>query len=271
MNILVCIKQILDPEISPRDFEVDQRERRAVRGGANLVTNIFCENALETALQLREAGGGEITAVCFGPASAEESLRKALALKVDHAFRVDSSEVERPNSNSAALAIAQAIPKMGDFDVIMAGREAGDWGEGRTAGLLAEHLALPFVAMVDQIHMSPAEGSTQIELHRQTDFGTEVVQASMPLVTSITNHDGNVPRIPKTRDIMLAHRKELTTLSLDDLGLSAEQVNQEGAKTAVVDLFIPERKTQCEFIEGDSPAEKLAAFSEKISAVLRSI
>ena len=63
MNIIVCIKQILDPEIPARDFRVDSAKREAERGSANLVTNIFCENALETALQFREAHGGKITAL----------------------------------------------------------------------------------------------------------------------------------------------------------------------------------------------------------------
>jgi len=83
MNILVCLKQILDPEIPARDFRVDPVKLEAERGAANLVTNIFCENALETALQFRDAHGGKITALSCGPAGAEDVLRKALALKAD--------------------------------------------------------------------------------------------------------------------------------------------------------------------------------------------
>ena len=85
MNMIVCIKQILDPEIPARDFRIDSAAREAERGGANLVTNIFCENALETALQFREAHGGKITALSCGPDGAEDVLRKALALKADDA------------------------------------------------------------------------------------------------------------------------------------------------------------------------------------------
>ena len=78
MNIIVCLKQILDPEIPVRDFRVDGEKKEVVRGAANLVTNIFCENALETALQLREKlSGGKINALSFGAESAEDTLRKA--------------------------------------------------------------------------------------------------------------------------------------------------------------------------------------------------
>ena len=75
MNIIVCIKQILDPEIPARDFRVDSAQREAERGGASLVTNIFCENALETALQFRDAHGGKITVITCGGEATEEVLR----------------------------------------------------------------------------------------------------------------------------------------------------------------------------------------------------
>ena len=88
MNILVCLKQILDPEIPPRDFRVDAEKLEAQRGAAGLVMNIFCANALETALQFRERVGGKITALSFGDDTAEEVLRKALALRVDSAVLV---------------------------------------------------------------------------------------------------------------------------------------------------------------------------------------
>src|SRR5580700_552341 len=104
MNIIVCLKQILDPEIPARDFRVDVAKREAERGSANLVTNIFCENALETALQFREAHGGKITALTCGPDSTEEVLRKALALRADEAVHVDS-----PASNPDPLFVAKTL------------------------------------------------------------------------------------------------------------------------------------------------------------------
>src|SRR4029077_10733176 len=88
MNILVCMKQILDPEIPARDFRIDSARCEAERGSAALVTNIFCENALETALQFREAHGGKITTITCGSETAEDILRKALALRADEAVLV---------------------------------------------------------------------------------------------------------------------------------------------------------------------------------------
>jgi len=267
MKTLICLKQILDPEISPRDFQIDSERLEAAAGSANLVTNIFCENGLETALQLRDNIGGEITALTFGGEPTEEILRKALALKVDHAYRVDAIGTARFGSDSSALVLAAAVRKLGAFDLIMLGREAGDWGEGRTAGLLAEHLELPFVSFVDRIESDDAG----VRLERQTDFGREQLSVNLPVVMSITNNDANVPRIPKTRDIMMAHRKELTTWSLQDIGLDEEAVRRQAAATQVVELFVPEKTGDCEFISGDSAEQKVAALAEKITEVLRGV
>src|SRR4026208_2580483 len=105
MNILVCLKQILDPEIPAREFRVDAAKREAERGGANLVTNIFCENALETARQIRDAHTGEITALSVGPEGAEDVLRRALALRADTAVLA----VNEADSNPDPLFVAQTL------------------------------------------------------------------------------------------------------------------------------------------------------------------
>ena len=165
------------------------------------------------------------------------------------------------------MILAHAIGQLGDFDLILLGREAGDWGEGQTAGLLAERLGLPCVAFVDQI--KPAEGGVQLQ--RQTDFGREALTARLPLVLSITNHEANVPRIPKTRDIMMAHRKELQLLTLEEIGLDAETVRQTAGATQVVELYVPEKTSQCEFISGDSLEDRIRIMADRLVQVLGSV
>jgi electron transfer flavoprotein beta subunit len=267
MKTLVCLKQILDPEISPRDFQVDSDRLEAASGSASLVTNIFCENALETALQLREENDGEITALTFGSDSAEEVLRKALALRVDHAYRIADPGIQHCTSAAAATVLAAAIKKLGTFDIIMLGREAGDWGEGQTTGLVAELLGLPCVSFVDKIDIV----EVNVKLHRQTDFGREQLLAALPVVVSITNTESNVPRIPKTRDIMLAHRKQLTTWTLDDIGLDADKLAQASNSTQVVELYVPEETNNCEFMTGDTIDDRIREFAQRIVNIVQSV
>src|SRR3989449_6455467 len=172
MNLLVCLKQILDPEIPARDFRVDAVKHEAERGAANLVTNIFCENALETALQFRERiGSGRITVLSFGAATAEDSLRKALAMKADAAALVLNDGHPHPDPLTIARVLAAAIRKLGDFDLVMVGRESGDWRAGQTGGLLAQELGLPCVSFAARLE----NPDSKLRLRRQTATCCEVV------------------------------------------------------------------------------------------------
>src|ERR1041384_4723551 len=185
MNMLVCLKQILDPEIPPRDFKVDAERLEAQRGSAGLVMNIFCANALETALEFREQHEGKITALSFGEATAEEILRKALALRVDNAVLVTQDKPGRVEPMSVARVLSAAARKLGGIDLILVGREAGDWGEGQPGGLLAEELKWPCISSAENIEPS---GPAALKVHRQTDNGIEVLGAATPLVVTVTNH-----------------------------------------------------------------------------------
>jgi electron transfer flavoprotein beta subunit len=239
-------------------------KREAERGAATLVSNIFCENALETALQFRKRiGSGEITVLSFGAATAEDSLRKALAMKADEAALVLNDGQPHPDPLTVARVLAAAIRKLGGFDLVMVGREAGDWGAGQTGGLLAEELGLPCVSFVDQIEN--ADG--KLRLRRQTDTGWEILEAEPPVVITITNDEHNVPRIPKVRDVMMSYRQALLHWTLDDLGIDADEARAGNSYYEVVDLSIPQKETRCEFVTGDTLDERTEAFARRIVAV----
>ncbi len=265
MNILVCLKQILDPEIPARDFRVDAEKRIADAGAASFVTNIFCENALETALQLREKGvDAKITVLSYGAPAAEDSLRKALAMKADKAILVvNNDENSNPDSLAVAETLAAAIKKAGAFDLIMVGREAGDWGAGQTGGLLAEILQIPCVSFVDSIE----QANGKVRLKRQTDTGWEIVESETPVVITVTNDDKNVPRIPKVRDVMMSYRQPLTTWTLSDIGANADA----NSYYETAELLIPQKETECEFVAGDTLDEKVENFARRILEITASI
>jgi electron transfer flavoprotein beta subunit len=267
VNIIVCLKQILDPEIPARDFRVDAAKREAVRGNANLVTNIFCENALETALQFKEKFGGKITALIFAPESGEDVLRKALAMKADQAVLVLNDGASNPDPLAVAQVLAASVRKIGEFDLVMVGRESGDWGAGQTGGLLAEELGVPSISFVDQIE----KNGDGLSIKRQTDNGWEKAEAQVPLVVTITNNDRNVPRIPKTRDIMMSARQPITKWTLEDLGVNAAEIRAGGSYSEVVDLAIPVKDVNCEFVVGDTLEQKVEQLAQKIIEVTRAL
>src|SRR2546421_444640 len=268
MNLLVCLKQILDPEIPARDFRLDAVKREAERGAASLVTNIFCENALETALQFRERNpGARITALSYGAPTAEDSLRKALAMKADAAALVLNDGEQNPDPLTTARVLAAAIRKLGAFDLIMVGREAGDWGAGQTGGLLAEELELPCISFVDRIESLGGK----LRLKRQTDSGWELIEAEPPVVVTVTNDEQNVPRIPRVRDVMMSYRQPLTQWRLEDLGAGADEARAGNGYYEVVELSVPQKETRCEFVAGDTLDEKVEAFANHIIEVTRTL
>jgi electron transfer flavoprotein beta subunit len=271
VNIIVCLKQVLDPEIPARDFRVDGEKKEAVRGSANLVTNIFCENALETALQLREKLGeklgGRIIALTFGAEAAEDTLRKALAMKADAAALVVNDGHPHPDPLAVAQTLAAAIRKIGAFDLVMLGRESADWGVAQTGGLLAEELNVPCVSFVDHIEA----GADGLVVRRQTENGWEKLSAKPPLVVTITNNEFNVPRIPKTRDIMMSARQSIKKWTLEDLGVNAAEIRAGGSYYEVVDLAVPVKEVACEFVSGDTLEQKVEKFAERVVEITRAL
>ncbi len=269
MNILVCLKQILDPEMPSRDFRIDPAGCDADRQAAGLVMNIFCANALETALQFREKHGGKITVITVGASSAEEILRKALALRVDSAVLVKNDHSQRLNPWCVARVLAAAVRKLGDFDLVLTGRESGDWGDGQTGGFLAEELGRPCVSMVDEMKLEASKPGL-VQLKRQTDQGWEAIEAKTPTVITVTNNEHNVPRIAKTRDVMQAFRQPLTTWSLAELGVEPQSIADDLASTQVVELTIPKKQSHCEFVTGESLEERISKLAQRIVSIVQS-
>jgi electron transfer flavoprotein beta subunit len=149
----------------------------------------------------------------------------------------------------------------------MVGRESGDWGAGQTGGLLAEELGVPSISFVDQIE----KNGDGLSIKRQTDNGWEKAEAQVPLVVTITNNDRNVPRIPKTRDIMMSARQPITKWTLEDLGVNAAEIRAGGSYSEVVDLAIPVKDVNCEFVVGDTLEQKVEQLAQKIIEVTRAL
>ncbi|MBI2954483.1 MAG: electron transfer flavoprotein subunit beta/FixA family protein [Chloroflexi bacterium] len=254
MNIVVCLKQILDPEIPAQDFRIDQERKEPTQGNASLVISPFDENALEVALQMRErAGEGRVTAISIGSSSGTLALRKALAVKADQAVHVAAEGTI--NSFTAAAILGAALKKL-EFDVVLCGRQAGDWDFGVVGPLLAESLGIPCVPFVTEA--SYAGGAIQAK--RQTLDGYDLVKAPLPVVLTVTNASTNNLRYPKVKDVMMADRKEILAWEAATL-LGGESPD---ASIEVRDLFIPVHKVECELIEGDNATEKALKLARRM-------
>lgn len=263
MRIIVCLKQILDPELPPSVFEIDSTAGRAVLDKHPLVISPFDENALELALQLKEKiANTHVTALTYGnPKLVEEGvLRKALGLLVDEAVLVKKESQSEQDAFATARVLAAAIRKLGSADLVLCGRQAGDWDAGLVGFLLAEELDYPCLSFVSQI--SPAED--QLIFKTEVEAGFELVEAKPPVVATVTNDESNVIRVAKIRDVMMAHRKKVVHFSLAELGLDVAELDQIRAHAGLKDIYIPSQSTVCQFIEGEGPEEKVVMLVDKL-------
>ena len=260
MHVVVCINHIPDPEAPPRQFKLDERSNRPLLDKLNRVIGPFDENALETALQLREAVGGGVTALTVGPASNVEALRKALAVRCDAAVHVKEDRAVELDSAGVSRLLAAAIGRLGDVDLVLCGRQVGDWDGGQVGQLLAEDLGRPFVALVRQIEA--ADGRT-LRAIREASGGVAVVEATLPAVATVTNTSSNQLRIPRVKDVMAAHRAPITTWSAGELGLDVGKLAAE-SRVVVRRLYIPEAAVQVEMIEGENEEQKAEALAKRL-------
>ncbi|OPX91147.1 MAG: Electron transfer flavoprotein subunit beta [Pelotomaculum sp. PtaB.Bin117] len=242
MQIMVCLKQILDPELPPRDFRLEKGEMTPAAEGVPLVMSSFDQNALEVGLQLREKmAGATVTAVTVGPEGAEDVLRKALAVKADRAVRVPLEQDSKLSGGIVAGLLAGAARELG-ADLVLCGRQAGDWDGGQVGLILAEELGWPGANLVTGIE----PGSGGLVLKCELDEGYEVLEGNAPLVAVVTNHETNVLRIAKVKDTMAAMRKKV------------EQINvaPQGGRLELASLEIPVKEVNCEIIPGEDGVEK---------------
>jgi electron transfer flavoprotein beta subunit len=261
LNMIVCVKQVPDPETPPSSFRVDEAANKVVpAAGVQPVISQFDAIAAEAALRIRDAAGeGKITVISLGPASARDAIKTGLAMGADEGIQLSDPAFEDGDSYTTALAITTAIKKLGDFDVIFCGRQAVDWDMGVTGPAMAEMLGLPTATMAKDVQHK--DGKLVVE--RVLADGTETVEVPTPCLVTVSNEMGE-PRYPKLQQIMAAARKQVTVWSASDLGLDASQVGKQGVRLNLERLFIPVVEGKCEFVEGETPEEAANALAQKL-------
>ncbi len=257
MNIVVCIKQILDPEIHPRDFQVDRASKKAVQGAAPLVINPYDENAIEVALQMKgRVKEGLVTALTLGGETSDKALRRALGMGCDEAILIKDPHFEDLDTFGIAKILAKGIKKLGNIDLVVCGRQAGDWDMGQVGYLLAEELSFRCVSAV--YNLEPKDGL--LSVNRGIEKGMEILEAKMPLLAIVTNHNSNLPRYPSVKRVTMAGRKKLPVWSAQDLEITAPIARL----VTVEDLAVPNYDRQVEIIDGDDGPEKGTKFVQKL-------
>ena len=261
MHILVCAKEVLDPEgvnsyaLWGR-LAVDDSGRGFDTGGAiPRIINAYDEQAVEAALRLRDAGVDcTITVAIVGAEEATTILRRSIAMGADRGIDVQSSDTGTDGFRTATV-LAGLVRELGDVDLVICGRQGSDFDQGTVPAVLAERLDWPYVTMSSGVAM---EGDA-LRVSRVTPFGEELVEADLPAVVAVSNEVGTA-RYPSSRRMMAARRMQHDVFAAADLA-----PGDAGGGVELVELFVPEIQGQCVILDGDSPEAKAAVLLERLA------
>ena len=234
MRIVVLTKPVPDPASGGERLGPDGRLDRA---NSPAVVNGNDEYVLEKALKLIEAAGeGEVIVLTMAPATAPETMRKALAMGATSGVLVTDPAIEGSDTVATTRILAEALKTL-EFDLAFAGVDTSDGTSGLVAPGIAALAKLPYLSYAAEIE--PDAAARTVRVKRITASGFEVLEAPMPAIISGTQALGE-PRYPSLKGIMAARSKEIRTVSLGDLGIEPGMVGLAGARTKVADSRKPD-------------------------------
>jgi electron transfer flavoprotein beta subunit len=199
----------------------------------------------------------KITVLSLGPDSARDVIKTGLAMGADEGVHLNDPALLDGDCYSTAVVLTAAIRKIGDVDIVLCGRQATDWDFGVTGLAIAELLGISSVSITRSV--SYADG--KVVANRVLTDAFEAVEVPTPCVVTVSNELGE-PRYPKLPQIMAAARKQVTVWTAGDLNLNTEEVGAAGARLTLERLYIPEVKSQVEFVAGDGPEEMAANLAQ---------
>ncbi|MDQ0197061.1 electron transfer flavoprotein subunit beta/FixA family protein [Neobacillus ginsengisoli] len=238
MNIFVLMKRTFDTE-----EKITISGGKINEDGAEFIINPYDEYAVEEAIQVRDANGGEVTVISVGNEETEKQLRTALAMGADKAVLINiEDEIEIGDQFTTAKILAEYL-KDKNADLILGGNVAIDGGSGQVGPRVAELLNIPYVTTITKLEIN----GTKATVTRDVEGDSEVIETSLPLL--VTAQQGlNEPRYPSLPGIMKAKKKPLDELELDDLDLEEEDVE---AKTKTIEIYLPPKKEAGKVLAGD--------------------
>lgn len=255
MKIVVCVKHVPDVQ-ADRRFTDDGLVDRTQGDGT---LNELDENAVEAALALAEAHGGEVVALTMGPADAEDAVRRALQMGADQAVHVQDDALAGSDVFATAAVLAAAVRRIGEdgaVDLVVTGMAALDGLMSVVPSLLAAELGAAQATLAAELRVE--DGA--VHARRDLDDATEVVRAPLPAVVSVTDQS-NQPRYPNFKGIMAARKKPVTAWSLADLGVEPGTVGAAAARTQVLEATPrPPRENRVLVTDDGQAGTRLAAY-----------
>ena len=251
MKIAVCVKHVPEGTTHAR---IDPQTKRLDRSGEGAI-NAFDTHAVEEALKVKEAQGGEIVIVTMGPQSAQDSVRKALAMGADSAVLISDEGAAGSDLVATTKALAAALEGE-QVDLILFGQQSSDSDGAVLWAAVADKLRRPVISQVAELTV----GDGKVTGKRQTEFGYDTIEAPLPAVVAVSDAI-NEPRYPSLKGIMGARSKPQRSVSISELGMGDGDLGEAGSKTVVLALNDPPPRGDTVKIEDDgSGPEKIVEY-----------
>jgi len=244
MNVVVLMKQVPDTT----EVRIDPVSNTLVREGVPSIINPFDENAIEEGIRLVEKHGGRCTVLTMGPPQAEEALRRALAMGADEAVHVCGREFAGADTWATSYTLAQAIRQLGEFDLIICGKQTFEGDTAQVGPGVAEQLGIAQATYAIEVQV---EGK-KMQVKRVLEDRYETLEVRLPALITVVKQI-NEPRHPRLKNVMAAKKKPITVWRVDDLDVKPNLIGLAGSPTSVVRIFAPERHHKGEIIEGETP------------------
>ena len=230
MNIIVCMKQVVDLE----QIRIKADSRQPVLDGLPVLFGDFDKCALEESVRIKEKQGGKVTAVAAGTPKLKDTIKEALAIGADEAIILTDPAFQGADTMGSARLLAKAVEKIGEYDLILLGDGSADNYSGQVPPRLAELLSLPQLGSVREMEVL----DNKVRAVRDLEDALEVVEVDLPAVVSVTS-ELNTPRLPPLSAILKAGRKPVHTWGPADLGVTADTVGAAASAIEVLSNLAP--------------------------------
>jgi electron transfer flavoprotein beta subunit len=255
MHIIVCIKQV--PDVT--EVSWDPETGSLIRKGIPSIINPNDKNAIESALQLKERYGGEVTALSMGPSQVEEALREALGMGVDKAIQLTAKEFAGSDTWATAYTLGLAVKKIGAYDLIICGKEAVDGMTAQVGPQIAEYLRIPQLTYAMHIEVL----DSKVRVKQKLGDLYRLLEAPMPALITV-EREAYQPRVAPMDTILEAYGKEIPVWKPDDLNGKMESFGLKGSPTKLRKVYTPKLvRGKVEMLEG-APGDIARKFVGKL-------
>lgn len=258
MNVIVCVKQVP----ATNEVKINKETNTIIREGVEAIINPFDTYAVEEGLRIKDQTGGKVTVLSMGIPSVADLLRESIALGVDEAVLLSDRAFAGADTLATSYTLAMGIRKIGQFDLIICGKQATDGDTAQVGPSLAEKLGIPHTTYVRKIE-EIREG--YIRCQRMTEDGYEVIEMPLPAVITVVKEIAE-PRLPSIKGMMRAKKATINVWTADDIGADKDLCGLKGSPTQVIRTFVPVHDIKSEMMEGE-PREQARKLADRLMSM----